>query len=415
MNGYRCIACNKTQSADYQGFTCPACGGNLDITYDYVAAAGELEQGFVDRGTGIFRYSPLLPVDESDMTFPLRVGRTPLRVAGRLGESLHLPRLYFKDDTLNPSASTKDRASAVALQRALDAGARTVAIASTGNAGSSTACLAAALGLRAIVFVPETAPTAKLVQALCYGATVLAVRGNYDDAYDLCLEASDQYGWFNRSTGHNPFTREGKKTCAFEIWEDLSGVPDRIVVPTGDGNILSGMWKGWCDLKAVGLTDRTPKIDCVQSTASAAISNTVARIRSAGDNEPEWSTVEVDRVAASTVADSISVNEPRDGLAAVRAVIESGGAAVTLTDEAIIAAIPEIARTTGVFAEPAAAATWAGVRQMAEDSLIEKDECVVCLISGSGLKDVPGAQRSVGEAIRIDASLEAVRGAVGRF
>jgi threonine synthase len=149
------------------------------------------------------------------------IGGTPLYEARRLGESIGLTNLYLKDDTCNPSASIKDRASAIALQRALDIGAKTVAVASTGNAGSSTACLAAAMGLRAIVFVPENAPAPKLTQSLAYGAIVLAVRGNYDDAYDLCLQASREFGWYNRSTGFNPFTREGKKTCSYEIWEQM--------------------------------------------------------------------------------------------------------------------------------------------------------------------------------------------------
>jgi threonine synthase len=170
------------------------------------------------------------------------VGGTPLYTAPRLGKSLGLPNLYLKDDTLNPSASIKDRASAVAVRRAIDIGATVVSAASTGNAGSSLACLAAALGLRAYVFVPESAPAAKLTQLLSFGAQVFAVRGTYDDAFDLCLAASDEFGWFNRSTGYNPFTREGKKTCAYEIWQALDGrIPDRVVVPTGDGNLLSGI------------------------------------------------------------------------------------------------------------------------------------------------------------------------------
>ena len=205
-----------------------------------------------------------------------------------------MQNLYLKDDTLNPSASLKDRASAVVIGRALDIGAEVVSVASTGNAGSSLACLAAATGLDAVVFVPASAPAAKLTQMLAFGARVLAVQGNYDDAYDLCLAASDEFGWFNRSTGYNAFTREGKKTCAYEIWQDLDGrVPDRVVVSTGDGNTLSAIWKGWCDLKAVGLIDRLPKIDCVQSEASAAISKTVRQLRTGDESTVNWSTLEV--------------------------------------------------------------------------------------------------------------------------
>ncbi len=410
MNGYRCIACAKTQAIDFAGFVCPCCGGNLDITYDYAAISDKVAGGFSSYRTDLFRYAPLLPVKRTDTPFPLHVGGTPLYAAPRLGELLGLRNLYLKDDTVNPSASTKDRAGAVTLQRAMDIGAEVVSVASTGNAGSSLACLAAALGLRAVVFVPEDAPAAKLTQSLSFGATVFAVRGNYDDAFDLCLSASDEFGWFNRSTGYNPFTREGKKTCAYEIWESLGGrVPDRIVVPTGDGNLLSGIWKGWCDLRAVGLVDRVPRIDCVQSVASAAICGTVRRLRDNDQSDPDWSTVVIDEVRASTAADSISVDRPRDGLAAVRGVLESGGETVTVPDDDILAAIPEMARTTGIFAEPAAAAPWAAVKQLVRDNKIEADELVVCIVSGSGLKDIANIQKTVAAPLIIDPSLEAIK------
>jgi len=308
--------------------------------------------------------------------------------------------------TGNPSASIKDRASAVALLRAAAMGADTVAVASTGNAGSSTACVAAAMGLRAVVFVPETAPKAKLTQALAYGATVLGVRGSYDDAYDLCMQVCDERGWFNRSTGLNPFTREGKKTSMFEIWEQLGHTPDRIIVPTGDGNILSSAWKGWRDLHAAGLIDSLPRIDCAQSQGSAAICRSVKRVR-AGEPVTDWCLANIETVAAHTVADSISVDKPRDGLAAVKAVIDSGGEAVTVSDDEILSAISELASMAGVFAEPAAAAPWAVAKRLAEDGRIGRDEHVVLLITGSGLKDV--AAVPVGEPIPVDASPESVR------
>ena len=410
MNGYCCIACAESQAFDFTGFLCPSCGGNLEITYDYAAIAKDVAAGFSNDRADLFRYAPLLPVKETDAPFPLRVGGTPLYEAPRLGELFGLRNLYLKDDTVNPSASTKDRAGAVALRRAIDIGANVVSVASTGNAGSSLACLSAALGLNAVVFVPEDAPAAKLTQALSFGATVYAVRGNYDDAFDLCLAASSEFGWLNRSTGYNPFTREGKKTCAYEIWESLGGrVPDRIVVPAGDGNLLSGIWKGWCDLRAVGLVDRVPKIDCAQSESSAAICLTVRRIRDSGDSDPDWSTVVVDEVRASTAADSISVDRPRDGLAAVKGIIQSGGETVTVPDEEILAAIPEMARTTGIFAEPAAAAPWAAVKQMVRDDKIDVDELVVCIVSGSGLKDIANVRKTVGKPLLIDPTIDAIK------
>ena len=413
MNGYRCIACAEAQASEFSGFLCPSCGNNLEITYDYASVATDVAAGFEAGGEGIFRYAAMLPIKNDGSRFPLRIGATPLYAAHRLGDSVRLRNVFLKDDTQNPSASIKDRATAVALRRAIDIGADIVSVASTGNAGSSTACLAAALGLQAIVFVPESAPAAKLAQSLSYGAKVIAVRGNYDDAFDLCLAASDEFGWFNRSTGYNPFTREGKKTCAYEIWESLGGrVPDRVVVPTGDGNLLSGIWKGWRDLRATGLTSRVPKIDCVQSEASAAICDTVRRIREGATAEPDWSSIRMDQVTATTVADSISVDRPRDGLAAVQGVFQSGGEAITLPDDEILAAVPELARTTGIFAEPAAAAPWAAVRRLARDGTINADELIVCIVSGSGLKDIASAQASAGEPLLVDASIDALKRAL---
>ncbi|MBT8073808.1 MAG: threonine synthase, partial [Xanthomonadales bacterium] len=371
MNGYRCIRCTGTQVADFAGFLCPQCGGNLDITYDYAAVAQQIDGSLARAPGDLFRFSALLPLNASSTPLSLRVGGTPLYPSQVLAGQAGVRELYLKDDTLNPSASLKDRASAVCIARARDVGAETVSVASTGNAGSSLACLAAATGLQAVVFVPASAPVAKLTQMLAFGARVLAVQGSYDDAYDLCLAASEEFGWFNRSTGFNAYTREGKKTCAYEIWQDLDGkVPDRVLVSTGDGNTLSAIWKGWCDLKAVGLIDRVPRIDCVQSTDSAAISQTVQRVRSDNQAVVDWSAVEVQKVNASTIADSISVDRPRDGLAAVKAVIESGGEVVTVSDEEILRAIPEMARASGVFAEPAAAAPWAGLKQLVTEKRI---------------------------------------------
>lgn len=409
MNGYRCFACSAEQTVDYEGFLCPVCGGNLDISYDYDTVAKRLGNAFHSGPNDLFAYSALLPLQPAQFSFPLKVGGTPLYATRRLGELAGMRNLYLKDDTLNPSASLKDRASAVTIRRAMDIGADVVSVASTGNAGSSLACLAAAVGLDAVVFVPASAPVAKLTQMLAFGARVLAVNGSYDDAYDLCLAASKEFGWFNRSTGYNPFTREGKKTCAYEIWQGLNGkVPERVIVSTGDGNTLSAIWKGWCDLKAVGLIDRLPKIDCAQSVQSAAINNAVQQIRTAGEQKVNWSTLELQAVNASTIADSISVDRPRDGLAAVKAIIQSGGEVVTVSDRDILAAIPEMASTTGVFPEPAAAAPWAGLKNMILKKKVDPDDLVVCIVSGNGLKDIANAQAVVGRPEVIEPSLGAV-------
>ncbi|MDH4018195.1 MAG: threonine synthase [Xanthomonadales bacterium] len=410
MNGYKCVACSVVQSPGFEGFLCPACGGNLDVSYDYDEAASKIDGRFAEGSNDLFRFAALLPLKWPRSPFPLRVGGTPLYPVRPLEELKGMCNLYLKDETLNPSASLKDRASAVTVGRALDVGAGVVAVASTGNAGSSLACLAAATGLVSVVFVPASAPEAKLTQMLAFGARVMAVNGTYDDAYDLCTAACTEFGWFNRSTGYNAFTREGKKTCAYEIWQDLGGrVPDRVMVSTGDGNTLSAIWKGWCDLKAVGLIDSLPKIDCVQSQASAAINDTIQQVRSVDDVVVDWSRLVVREVSASTVADSISVDRPRDGLAAVKAVIQSGGEAITVSDQEILAAIPEMAQLTGVFAEPAAAAPWAGLKHLLKNQMVAREELVVCIVSGSGLKDISSASKEVGQPCLIEPSLKAVK------
>ena len=420
FNGFKCFSCGAKQSPSFAGYACPACGGNVEITYDYAALtsdARELHKTAAGRND-IFRYARLLPVERLDLASPLRVGMTPLYRAERLGAAAGLKHLYLKDDGLNPSASFKDRAGAVALVRARETGAKVIAGASTGNAGSSMACLAASVGVPCVIFVPEKAPAAKIAQLLVFGAKVLAVRGTYDDAFDLCMKVCAERGWFNRNTGLNPFTREGKKTCSFEICEQLEWrAPDRVVVPTGDGNIISGIWKGMRDLHAVGLIDRLPRIDCAQSERSAAIARAIWELETgksklAGN---DWSGVEVQSVQATTVADSISVDVPRDGLAAVRAVIESGGVAVTVSDEEILAAIPELARGAGVFAEPAAACAWACTKKLAREGKIKPDERVVCLITGNGLKDVASARRAAGEPVVIDPTPEAATVALHRL
>ncbi len=408
--GFRCYRCGAEQDAGFGGYVCPACGGNLEVRYAW--PEGQPEGWWVDEARqDIFRYRALLPVADLTKASPLRVGRTPLYAAHRLGAEAGLENLWLKDDGQNPSASFKDRAGAVALVRARETGAAVVCGASTGNAGSSMACLAASVGMPCVIFVPEQAPAAKIAQLLIFGAQVLAVRGSYDDAFDLCMAVCEERGWFNRNTGYNPFTREGKKTAAFEMVEQLGRVPDWVAVPTGDGNILTGVWKGFCDLKEAGIVDRTPRMLCAQSAASAAISRTVWHMQRSG-GAADWSRVAVEPVSATTVADSISVDLPRDGLAAVRAVIESGGAAVTVADAEILAAIPEVARGAGVFVEPAAACAWAGLKAAARDGVVGAADTVVCLCTGNGLKDVASARKAAGEPVVVEADVGAAMAAV---
>jgi len=385
--GLRCVACGRLTPVADDLYVCPGCSANVLVEYDLDALKKSWSRESLAKNGDrtLWRYLPILPVSARLEGPP--VGWTPLVAAPRLSRELGLSQpLLLKDDGRNPSASFKCRASSVALKRAQELGRTLVTGASTGNAASATAVLAAAPGIRTRIFVPKTAPRAKIAQLLTFGAEVLAVDGTYDQAFDLCLEATRRFGWYNRNTGFNPYTREGKKTVSFELCEQLDWqVPDLVVVPVGDGNILSGVWKGFVEFQRLGFIDRLPKLLAVQAEGSAAIVKAAA-----GDGV-------IRPVSGETVADSISVSLPRDGEAAVKAIRESGGLGVTVSDAAILAAIGEVARGAGVFAEPAAAASWAGLKEAVRQGLVDPAWRIVALITGNGLKDVASAMKVAGE------------------
>lgn len=382
----RCVHCGSTCPLTERVYTCEACGGNLQVEYDYDAVRRSWNRDELAKNADgtIWRYAPLYPTAGRIESPP--IGWTPLFRAPALEKKLGLRSLFLKDESRNPSASLKDRASAIALVRARDVGRDLVTGASTGNAGSSTAVLAAAMGMRARIFIPRAAPRAKVAQLLAFGADVLAVDGTYDQAFDLCLAATQQFGWYNRNTGFNPFTREGKKSVSFEICEQMAwNPPDLVVVPVGDGNIISGAWKGFDEFHRIGFIDRVPRLLAVQAEGSAAVVRALE-----GDGT-------ITAVSGETVADSISVSMPRDGEAAVQAVRASGGFGITVSDDEILAAIPEVARGSGVFGEPAGVASYAGLRKAAAQGRIDPAWTIVLLITGSGLKDVASVLKVAGE------------------
>lgn len=384
----QCIRCGKDHKLTDTKYNCTSCGGNLQVLYDYNLIKKRLNYDVLKDNPerSIWRYLDILPVTSIKSVPPVQVGWTPLYRAEKLGAEVGVSNLYIKDDGRNPSASFKDRASAVVVARALEIKEKVITTASTGNAAASLACLTGSLDMKTVIFVPETAPSAKVAQLLVYGATVIMVKGTYDDAFDLCLKASAEYGWYNRSTGINPFTREGKKTCAFEICEQMNWeTPDKVFVSVGDGNIISGIWKGFVEFHRLGIIERLPQLVAVQAENSDAITRSF-----------ETGT-EIQPVSGATIADSISVSMPRDGLAAVMAIKDSGGFSVRVTDAEILEAIPLIARGSNVFAEPAAAATYAGLRKAVKEGKVKENESVVLLISGNGLKDIQSAMKSVGK------------------
>jgi threonine synthase len=395
--GFKCFECGREFRRDEVEYVCAACGGNLDVLYDYDAVAAQLTSARLaaDRNLSMWRYRPLLPIQDSSAVPPLTVGWTPLYDCPRLAARYGIKQLFVKDDGRNPTASFKDRPSALAVVKAVEANVPVITTASSGNAGCALAGLCASLQMRSVIFVPASAPAAKVAQLIIYGATVVLVEGSYDDAYDLCLAAAARFGWYQRSTGFNPYTREGKKTAALEICEQLDWqAPDKVIVSVGDGNIISGLWKGFCDFHRLGFIDRLPQMIGVQAEGSAAIADAV---NSDGC---------VRKVAAHTLADSINVSQPRDARAAVRAIRDSGGGAVKVADEEILAAIAQLARATGVFAEPAAAASFAGLVKLCDAGALAADERVLLMLTGNGLKDIESARRAVPEPLRVRPDLD---------
>ncbi len=315
--------------------------------------------------------------------------------AERLGKQVGIKNLYIKDDGRNPSASLKDRPGAITVVKALERGEKVITCASTGNAASSLACLTAALGLKTIIFVPETSPKAKIAQLLVFGATVIAVKGSYDDAFDLCIKATEKYGWYSRNSGYNSYTREGKKTCSYEICEQLGWeCPDKLFIPVGDGNLISGMWKGFVDLYEIGFIDRLPQLISCQAENMDAINRA---FESDGVIRP---------VKGKTIADSISVSFPHDGDAALKAIKESGGFTVSVSDEQIIQAIPELARETSIFGEPSGVTPFAALQKAVSNNRIRNEEKIVILISGNGLKDIDSAMKSVGRPLTMNPDMK---------
>lgn len=427
----QCTLCGKTYAPDSLKYVCPDHGddGILDVVYDYTEINHRTSPGWISQSPeySIWRYWDLLPLENRDAAPILQVGWTPIYRAKFLGAQLGLNNLFIKDDGRNPTASYKDRPSAVAVAKARELGERIITTASSGNAGAALAGMAASAHLPAVIFVPQSAPQAKITQLLIYGARVLLVRGTYDQASDLCLAASKEFGWYCRNTSYNPFTTEGKKTGALEICEQLAFMrhggmesvaqravremiapqsveiehwhaPDRIFVSVGDGNIIGGIWKGLRDLYALGWIHKMPKLMGIQAEGSAACYNA-------------WKagTEEITPIDAHTIADSIDVGFPRDGRRAVRAVRETNGEFITVSDDEILDAMRELARGEAVFAEPAASTAYAGLLQTVRAQKIDRDETIVVVITGNGLKDVKSAMKAAGEARVIEPTLDAVR------
>jgi threonine synthase len=393
---YKCTYCGKEYYTLEIIYLCPSCSinnntksppeGVLKIVYDYHGVKKKIS-GFNDLKNKNF--IELLPIENINSLPMLRVGKTPLYSIGRL-KGINLPfQVHLKDDSQNPTYSFKDRASALVSAFAKEHNSDVLVTASTGNAGSSLAGICATQGQKAIVIVPETAPVAKLTQIIMYGATIVPVKGTYDEAFDLSIKASGEFGWYNRNTAYNPVTIEGKKTVSFELIQELNfRIPDRIFVPVGDGVIISGVYKGFEDLYRLGLIERIPVIVAVQSINSDNL------VRNLGKKD-------FNIIHSDTFADSISVDIPRNFYMAQHFIQQYEGEYITVSDKEILEASAILSKNTGLFSEPAGAAAFAGLLSYYENGKINENSDNVVLLTGSGLKDL----RSVEKILKIPQSI----------
>ena len=391
--GLRCLVCG-TEYENGNLHTCPRCGiqGILDVKYDYDKAGQTLTSSALrSRPFDHWRYRELLPISPQSPVPNLQVGWTPVYDVPRLAIALGMKKLFLKDDGRNPTSSFKDRASSVGVVKAQEFGFKTVACASTGNAASSLAGMAAASGLRSVIFIPQRAPEPKVTQLLIFGATVVRVKGTYENAFDLCREACQKFGWYDRNGGTNPFLVEGKKTAGLEIAEQFGAtIPDWVVVSVGDGCTIGGIGKGLEEMKRLGFIDHVPRLLGVQAEGARPL---LDAFRSGNDLIP---------TPTDTIADSIAVGTPRNWRRAIQQIKASRGDMIAVSDDEILEAMRLTARLGGVFGEPAGVAGVAGLKKAIADRIIPGHDSAVVVITGNGLKDIESAKRTAGEALEIE-------------
>ncbi|MEE9169348.1 MAG: threonine synthase [bacterium] len=406
VSGLQCTLCEKTFGTDVL-YTCPNCGGDgiLDVVYDYDAVADTLSRKTLhDRSNDHWRYRELLPINDDASLPAIQIGWTPISEAPGLAQWAAINRLWLKDEGRNPTASLKDRASSIGVIKSREFGYDTIACASTGNAATSLAGMAATAGLSCYIFVPEQAAEAKLAQLLIFGAKVMRVRGAYDEVYDLCMRACEQYGWYKRNAAVNPDLVEGKKSCGLEIGEQMGeNMPDWLAIPVGDGCTIAGIWKGITEMRRLGLIPHLPRLLGVQAEGAQAL---LQAFQTGQDLVP---------TDVQTLADGIAVGTPHNWRKAVRAVQASEGDMIAVSDDEILIAMRVTARLGGIFGEPAGVAALAGIRRAVGNDIISKDESVLTVITGNGLKDVQSARQATREAFLIAPNMEALQEQVNQI
>jgi threonine synthase len=377
---------------------CETCFGPLEVVYDYARIKAAISRSVIERRPhNLWRYREMLPVGGEPDIGP-NSGFTPLVKADRLAAELGLKRLYIKDDTVNhPTLSYKDRVVSVAISKAREFGFKTVSCASTGNLATAVAAHAARAGLNCVIFMPEGVEAGKIVGSTIYGAQLITIRGNYDDVNRLCSEIADKYGWAFVNINLRPYYTEGAKTFGFEVAEQLGWrLPDHIVVPTAGGTILPKVAKAFKELREVGLLrDGEAKVHCAQAAGSAPVIHALHK-----------NTDLITPVKPDTIAKSIAIGNPADGFYVLRAVRESGGWGEVATDPEIIDAIKLLARTEGIFAEPAGGTTLAVTLKLIAQKRIQPDESVVVSITGNGYKTIEAVASALPQPFIIEARLK---------
>jgi threonine synthase len=377
---------------------CENCFGPLEVIYNYARIRAAVSRSSIERRPhNLWRYREMLPVEGEPDIGP-NSGFTPLVKAERLGAELGMKRLYIKDDTVNhPTLSYKDRVVSVAISKAREFGFKTVSCASTGNLATAVAAHAARAGLNCVIFMPEGVEAGKIVGSTIYNAQVITIRGNYDDVNRLCSEIADKYGWAFVNINLRPYYTEGAKTFGFEVAEQLGWrLPDHIVVPTAGGTILPKVAKAFKELREVGLLrDGDCKVHCAQAAGSAPVIQALHK-----------GTDLITPVKPETIAKSIAIGNPADGFYVLRAVRESGGWGESATDPEIIDAIKLLARTEGIFAEPAGGTTLAVTLKLIAQKRIHPDESVVVSITGNGYKTIEAVASAIAQPFVIEARLK---------
>ena len=379
--------------------------GRLDISYDYAALRAKIgRQTFAGRPPTVWRYFELLPVQKRSNIVTLEAGGTPLVKSSNLAKKVGLRNLFIKDETVSPTGSFKDRSMTVGVSKAVEFQVQTVVTASSGNAAAALAAHSAKAGLKCYAFVLESASEAKLAQISLYGTRVMRVRRvevGKDPSVKMLRKVVQSYGWYPcPSFGpFNPYQVEGPKTMSYEIEEQLGrDLPDWVMIPTGSGCLLTGLWKGFNDLRQLGFTESMPKLAAVQPEGCAPLVRAFKR----GDNplqiEP-WGT-------PKTVAGGLSDVFPWDGDAGIPAIKETNGTAENVSDAEILAAQKLLASTEGIFAEPTGVAALAGLVKLADNGTVRKDDVVVLLVTGNGLKDPDVVTNQLSKTPTISPSLE---------